>query len=168
VKALVAEGKPLLQIAKQLKMSRTTVTAYAAAAVFPERAATRPQPSQLDPYLAYLQERWQAGCTNASQLWREIHAQGYPGGRRQVARWMQHQRSEPSALASKKYGFNRPVATTPSGGVATSAPALAAPRQLVWLLLRDPAQLNDEETTVLTRLLQHPDVRRAQKLAHEF
>lgn len=116
VMALVAQGKPLLQIAKQLKMSRTTVTAFAATDVFPERAATRAQASQLDPYLVYLQERWQAGCTNASQLWREIHAQGYPGGRRQVARWVQHQRSEPSALAPKKYGFRRPGAGTPAAG----------------------------------------------------
>ena len=168
VKSLVAQGKPLLQSAKQLKMSRTTVTAYAAATVFPERAATRPQPSQLDPYRAYLQERWHAGCTNASQLWREIHAQGYPGGRRQIARWVLHQRSEPSALAPKKYGFNRPAASTPAGDAATSAPALAAPRQLVWLLLREPAQLSDEETAVVARLLQHPDMRRAQKRAHEF
>ena len=168
VKALVAQGQPLLQIATQLQMSRTTVTAYAAAAVFPERAATRPQPSQLDPYLVYLQERGQAGCTNASQLWREIHAQGYPGGRRQVARWVQHQRSEPSALAPKKYGFRRRGAGTPAGRAVTNQAPLAAPRQLVWLLLRLPGQCTDAETTVVARLLQHPEIRQAQELAHEF
>ncbi|NCC37230.1 MAG: ISL3 family transposase, partial [Chloroflexia bacterium] len=168
VKTLVAAGKPILQIAKQLTMSRMTVTAYAAAAVFPERAATRPQPSQLDPYLAYLQERWQAGWTNASQLWCDIHAQGYPGGRRQVARWVQHQRSESSARAPKKEGGHRPAAGTPAGGAAPSAPALAAPRQLVWLLLREPSKRSAEEASVVSRLQPHPEVRRAQELAHEF
>jgi transposase len=168
VQALLAQGLPLLQIAKQLKMSRTTVTAYAAAAVFRERAATRPQPSQLDPYLAFLQERWQAGCTNASQLWRELQAQGYGGGRRQVARWVQHQRSEPAATAPKKYGFHQPAAAPSPGGASTGGAALAAPRQLVWLLLREPSHLSDEEMTVLARLQQHPHLRRAQELAQEF
>lgn len=168
VKALVAQGRPVLQIAKQLRMSRTTVTSYAAAAEFPERAAMRALPSQLDPYLAYLQERWQAGCTNASQLWREVHAQGYPGGRRQVARWVQHQRTEPSALAPKKYGFRPATAGTPTGSAVTDSPPLAAPRQLVWVLLRAQAQLTDEEVAVLARLQQHPELRRAKELAQEF
>jgi transposase len=87
VQALVAQGLPILQMAQQLHMGRATATAYAAAPVFPERAANRAQPSILDPYRSLLPERWQAGCTNARQLGREIHAKGYPGGRRQVARW---------------------------------------------------------------------------------
>jgi hypothetical protein len=61
-------------------MSRATVHKFARVEQFPERAQRLPQASILDPYLPYLQERWAAGCTNAHQLWREIHAQGYPGG----------------------------------------------------------------------------------------
>jgi len=136
VQALVAQGLPILQIAQRLRMSRATATAYAVAAVFPERAANRAQPSGLDPYVAILQERWAAGCTNASQLWREIHAQGYPHGRRQVARWVQHQRAEPAAMALKKYGFQPQDADIPAGRTDTTTRTLAAPRQLVWLLLR--------------------------------
>lgn len=33
----------------------------------------------LQPFLAYLQGRWQAGCTNVAQLKRELEAQGYRG-----------------------------------------------------------------------------------------
>ncbi|MBV9577199.1 MAG: hypothetical protein JO057_01270 [Chloroflexi bacterium] len=33
----------------------------------------------LQPFRAYLQGRWQAGCTNVAQLKRELDAQGYRG-----------------------------------------------------------------------------------------
>jgi hypothetical protein len=33
----------------------------------------------LRPFVDYLQDRWQAGCTNAAQLLRELAAQGYQG-----------------------------------------------------------------------------------------
>jgi len=168
VQTLAAQGMPILQIATQLRMSRATVPAFAVAAVFPERAANRAQPSRLDPYLVILQARWQAGCTNASQLWRDIHAQGYPGGRRQVARGMQHQRTAPSAMTPKKYGFRRSDAVTTPGSTATAAPGLAAPRQFVWLLLRTPTQLNEADAATLARLQQHPTIQGAQALAHTF
>lgn len=35
--------------------------------------------TQLDPYRAYLQERWATGCHNAARLWRDVRAQGYGG-----------------------------------------------------------------------------------------
>jgi transposase len=166
VQTLAAQGVPILQIATQLRMSRATATALAAAALFPERAANRAQRSVLDPYLPVLHQRWQDGCTNASQLWREMKAQGYPGGRRQVARWVQQQRSEPAATAPKKYRF-RPVCAVTGDGSMT-APELAAPRQLAWLLLRPPAHLTVEEAAVVARLQQHPEVRSAQELAQAF
>ncbi len=168
VQVFVAQGVPILQIAHQFKMSRATATAFAAAPVFPERAANRAQSSGIDPYLPLLAERWQAGCTNASQRWREIHAQGYAGGRRQVARWMQQQRMEPAATAPKKYGFHPQDADLRSGHTGTTPPALAAPRQLVWLLLRKPTQLTDADAATLAHLQQHPEVQRAYELAHDF
>jgi transposase len=166
VQILVAQGVPVLQIATRLAMSRSTATAFAAASAFPERAANRAQPSALDSYLSVLQERWQAGCTNASQLWREIHAHGYPGGRRQVARWVQHQRSAPASTTPKRYG-STPI-VPPTEVNPSSAPPLAAPRQLVWLLLRPTAQLTDTDTAALAQLMQHADVVCARRLAHEF
>ena len=38
------------------------------------------RPSILDEHEPYLRERWNSGCTNAAQLWREIRARGYRGG----------------------------------------------------------------------------------------
>jgi transposase len=93
VRSLHAQGRNILQIAKRLKMSRTTVRKYVQAEAFPERAAPPAPPSMLDPYRAYLHHRWLAGCENAAQLWREIHAAGYQGTQAQVEKWAYHRRA---------------------------------------------------------------------------
>jgi transposase len=165
---------PLLRIATRLGMGRATVRKFTTATVFPERAIQRRQSSIIDPYVPYLQQRWAEGCTNASQLWREIQAHGYPGVRKQVARWVQHHRSAPAPTGPKKYRARaKPVqpaaADQPSRGTAAiTGSALAAPRQLVWLLLRNPSQFDDEATAMFARIQQHPDVLRAHTLAQEF
>jgi transposase len=168
VRTLVAQGHSILQIATQLGMSRTTVTAFARATTFPERAIQPGQASILDPYTAYLTQRWAEGETNASQLWRELQTQGYAGIRKQVARWVQTHRTVPAAAAPKKYGFRTHRMATTSSTAAAATPALAAPRQLVWLLLHSPSQLNAEDAALLVRLQQHPDVCQAQELAQVF
>src|SRR4051794_17525594 len=48
--------------------------------------------SKLTPFLERLQPRWQEGCTNASQLWRELRQEGFTGSRGLVARWAAQQR----------------------------------------------------------------------------
>lgn len=151
VQTLVQQGMPILHIARQLGMSRTTATKYAATSVFPERARPQAPPSRLDPYRSYLQQRWTAGCRNASQLWRELQARGYTSNYRQVARWAAQQRMDAAAASGR-----------------AAPPPLAAPRQLVWLLLRTPTSLNAVDATTLTRLQQHPTVQQAYGLAQDF
>jgi len=174
VQELYRQGVPMVQIASRLGMGRATVRKFVAAAVFPERAVQSPQPSILDPYVPYLQQRWAEGCSTASQLWREIAAQGYSGVRKQVAGWAQQQRIEPAPTGPKKYRAstrgNRDSAADLANpaAAATTPPPLVAPRRLVWLLLRSPSQFDDEETATLARIQQHPDVARAQTLAQEF
>jgi transposase len=102
VKHLKAQGVSNREIARQLNISRAVVIRFVQSPQFPERAAYQIRPSILDPYVAYLQERWEAGCSNSSQLWREIQAQGYRGGRIQVARWMRQKRTAPASTTPKK------------------------------------------------------------------
>jgi hypothetical protein len=64
---------------KRLNLNRTTVRRYAFAESFPERIRHPTGRSMLTPYLAYLEQRYQGGCHNAQQLWRELCEQGYPG-----------------------------------------------------------------------------------------
>jgi transposase len=174
VPALYQQGVPLLQIATRLRMGRATVRKFATAAVFPERAVQRRQPSILDPYVPYLQQQWAHGCPNASQLWRDIQAKGYGGVRKQVARWVRHQRSDPAPTGPKKYrggtkgGLHTAEDIVHTNAAATTPAALVAPRRLVWLLLPSPSQLDDEEAATVARIQQHPDVARAQTLAQAF
>src|SRR4051794_8062102 len=64
---------------------RRTVRRYLATPEVPRnRTPERPQPRglsspTLQPFVAYLQGRWQTGCTNVAQLKRELDAQGYRG-----------------------------------------------------------------------------------------
>jgi hypothetical protein len=96
-------------------------------------------------YRLYLQQRWAEGCTNARQLWRELQAREYAGTYRQVARWAARQRTE----------------TVGTHDDAANLPPLAAPRQLVWLLLRPPTARDSGDAAILARLQQHPAIQHA-------
>ena len=80
---LLAEGRSIHAIAADLGLARNTVRRFARAAD-PEELlvhdGTGRRTSILDNYEPYLRERWNAGCTDATALWRELRARGYPGG----------------------------------------------------------------------------------------
>jgi len=69
--ALHAAGLSDLAIARAVGLDRRTVQTFRSAPAFPERA-TRPYPSAVAPYHAYLRARVSAGCVNAVTLghWR--------------------------------------------------------------------------------------------------
>src|SRR5262249_25095232 len=59
--------------------ARQTVSGYLSASTCPERQPPRSRPSRLAPFTASLLERWNAGCRNGAQLFRELKAQGFRG-----------------------------------------------------------------------------------------
>jgi transposase len=149
VRGLAQQGYSQRSIARQLGLSRKTVTRFAEAERFPERAERRPRPNLLDAFLPYLQSRWQQGCHNAAQLWREIQAQGFVGSatllRSGVASWR---------------GQSLPITRS---GRSSSA------RQVAWWLLRYPQELEAEQCHLLAQLYRtHPEVEAAATLAQEF
>lgn len=75
------------EISRRMKLSRPVVIRYLAAKRCPHYPEGRKHTSKLTPYLDYLAQRWQAGCTNATQLWREIVLKGFTGSRGLVSRW---------------------------------------------------------------------------------
>jgi transposase len=79
---LLAEGSSARAIAADLGLARNTVRRFARAAD-PEELlvhdGTGRRTSILATYEPYLRERWNAGCTDATALWRELRARGYPG-----------------------------------------------------------------------------------------
>jgi hypothetical protein len=57
--------------------------------------------SLLDPYVPYLEKRWEQGCRNGTQLWKEIQAQGLVGGYKVVNRWLEPRREKPGRKHSQ-------------------------------------------------------------------
>lgn len=162
VQTLVKQGVPLLRIARQLRISRTMTIKFARTPVFPERAPHRRQPRALDPYEAYLHQQWASGCTNARQLWRDIQAQGFPAGYRQVAKWATFQRRRVTAATRLPDQMGAEIVPV------VQQRTLPSPSQLAWLLMRAPAALDPAEQALVTYLQQHPVVCQAQGLAQTF
>jgi len=45
--------------------------------------------SRFDSYEAYVRKRWDEGCHNIQQIWREVKAQGYPHSDRTLRRHLE-------------------------------------------------------------------------------
>ena len=88
IKGLRSQGLSHYAIADRLGISRPTVRRFLAAERFPERldSPRARRQSIVTPYLPFLCDRWQAGCHNGRQLFREAKARGYPGSRAQLER----------------------------------------------------------------------------------
>jgi transposase len=95
VKDLKQQGLSVSAIAEQLDLDRKTVRKYLVAPPQPYQRR-EPMPAKIEPYRAFLRERWEQGVHNASKLWQEIRGRGYPGGYSQlkllVAPWREEQR----------------------------------------------------------------------------
>ncbi len=186
VVSLYQQGTPIIRIAEDLHISRTTVRKLVAAGAFPERADTLRSKSILDPYVPYLRQRLAEGPTNASQLWRDLRERGFSAGYKVVSRWVQAQgwqlrkgRFSQARKMQDDHGEITTIAYTPAGEQAqpVQAPSsqktmlqepLESPRHLVWLLLRDPAQLSEAEQQLLSFIRQEQTVDLAYILAQQF
>jgi transposase len=155
------EHVPIRTIAKKLSISRTTTYKLLASDLFPERASNKISPSILDPFIIYLRKRFNEGCENSSQLHREIREQGYMGTCKQVTRWVHHHRKEPSKNTPRKYIPENKVQ-------AQDHATILAPRQLAWLLVKDPNNLDKVEENMLNHIRQDPEVEMAYGLAQRF
>ncbi len=114
----------------------------------------RPRKTALDPHLPFLRERWEAGCHNIAQLYRELVARGYTHSYRSVyehlVRFLPEGRKKPH---------------TPD--LLPRPPVLA--RQATFLFLRRPEKLRGEEQETLLMLRQfHPEVDLAYDLVQQF
>ena len=156
------EGYNISQIARRLDWKWETARNYFYASQFPERKQLRARRSILDPYLSYLEQRYAEGCENASQLWREIKALGYPGTNKQVLRWMQLRRAQPASTTPRPY---RETCLQPA---ASSQSILPSTRQLAWLMVKDPEQLTETERLTLAHIQQETSVAKVYLLTQQF
>jgi len=150
VLALHQEGKLQQEIAERLNITRATVSRYLKATGFPERAPYPRLESKLDPYQAYLNERWAAGETNGRQLWQEVQAQGFGGSLMAVMRWAARQQLLAPPPASSRRGRNQQA----KADQGQQALAQLRTRRVAWWLLRRPDTLSAERQAVLARMEQ--------------
>ena len=154
-------GETLLAISRATGLARGTVRKYAHAESFPERAAHRPSPSRLDPYLAHLEQRLTEGCENAMALWRELRERGFAGTHRQVHRFVAERRTRPAGRTARKW-----LARTATP--VTDAIALPSPKQLAWILTEPVESLPPHATAAIIRIEQDPEAARLGALAQRF
>jgi transposase len=87
VQVLTEQGHTQHEIAEILGIARGTVIRYQRAKGVPT-AAPRERPREIDRYLPYLRERWEAGEQNAHTLWEAIRAQGFTRSADYVRRYL--------------------------------------------------------------------------------
>jgi len=165
------EGLSTAEIAEQIGKSQRTVHRWLNEGAF--RHNVRRRRSRLDSYLSFLTRRWQEGCRNILQLWRELTEQGYDGSYKSLHNYLGRHFSSPPILPAL------PSPPVQSGDKERSArqihrsgsPPLIpppSPRQTLWMLLK-PERLKEPEQEVIKRLVElSPEIKKAVKLADHF
>jgi transposase len=143
-RAFHKQGWTMKAIATHMGRHHRTIKKYLEASTFPERPPRRQPPSILDPYKAYLLERWQAGYRSAKELYHEMQAQGFAGKYSIVAAYVSRLRPPQGHITRRR----KPGA--PATIVAVDKPL--TPSRATWLIMRREATLNDDEKQQRARL----------------
>lgn len=91
IKEWYRKGISVSEIARRVGRDRKTVR-KAILTPLEVKQSRRPRERKIDPYIAYLEQRMAEGVFNARKLYKEIKAQGYPGGETQVRDYVQYRR----------------------------------------------------------------------------
>jgi transposase len=138
-------------MARRLGKAERTVRRWLALDI-PEAQRWRRKRSHFDAYAPYVLHRWQEGCHNGLQLWREIQAQGYRHSARMVYQFLQ----------SLRAGAIPVLPTNPTDHEQRVPPSLAPASlldtlsawQAVWLFVRESTALDQTEQETLHLLRQ--------------
>src|SRR5919198_865887 len=162
--ALHRQGWSTAAIAAQVGCSRRTIERSLQMPTWPVPQHRRHYGrSILNPYQAYILERWNAGCHTAIQLFQEIQPRGYTGSYRRVTAYVSRIR-QAQGIPPRRQGRRQrlPVVAEPVSQPLT-------PRRATWLVLRREAQRTEAEAQQLAPLReQQAEVTEAIDLAQEF
>jgi transcriptional regulator with XRE-family HTH domain len=151
--ALRKQGFSQTAIASQVGIGHATVSRWLSSDTFPEQQP-RPRKMALDPHLPFLRQRWEAGCHNIAQFYRELVARGYPHSYHSVHEQLVRLLPEGKKNAAK--------------GCDLSAPPLSS-RQATFLFLRRLEELEaDEQESLITLRHLHPEIDLASDLVQQF
>ncbi|MEV0750652.1 hypothetical protein P8A21_07370 [Streptomyces poriferorum] len=150
VQALTRTGRSHSSLARELGLNRRTVSKYARAHTWQEVVRRPPRkPSSLDPYLDYLQQRWDEGRHSAKMLHEELQTKGYLG----------HYQRVKMAVAPLRRGLpvDEPRERPPS------------PREAARWITAHPHRHSRHINDRLPRLLDHcPELRTVHDLVRRF
>ena len=147
VMELYDQGVSKREIARRLKLHRRTISKYIEADECPMYPEGVKRGSKLDPYMSYIQQRWESGCHNATQIWRELRQLGFHGSRGLVASWAANERAKlPPSFAATA---SPDSAATPHQKVVPWSPSRAS-----WLLVGKENELTEEDKQALERMKQ--------------
>lgn len=155
VLSLCEQGISINGIAQQLGINRQTVYRYLRSDTDPTARMVRQKSSMLDAHLAYLHVRWQSGCENGLQLWREIQQRGYIGSKKMVSVWVSQQRKHRMQQKSNQLDFRehgREAEEDQCVGLIPEPDCKESSRSLSYFLLREPDTLNEVEQAVLKQI----------------
>jgi transposase len=138
MRGLQEKGLPPRLIAPMVGMSQRAVERWSATGGAPEHRRP-PVSSMLDPFRPYLEQRWEAGCRKAAELWREICERGFGGSFHTVARW----------AAGRRAVSSPDPATVTAGSAAVIRPSR---RRCAWLLGCEAAKVSTKERDLVHRI----------------
>jgi len=146
----VRNGLSQAEIARRLGIDRRTIRRWTGAGGFPERKPVF-RTNSVDPYREFLDRRWQQGCHNASQLWREMRELGFTGMASIVRNWIRQRRG--------------PKASRLSSAPIVLPPPRISPRRTAWQILK-PCESNQPYLDELYR--RSPEIAASATVAQEF
>lgn len=152
--ALHAQGWSARRIARVIGVNRQTVQGWLWSGHLPIWRQRR-RGSTVDHHAEHLDRRWNEGCHNAAQLWREIQQQGFRGQLRTVQRWACGRRDASPAGSG--------------AGRGTAAWPVPSKQRAAWLVVADPERLDAAEQRFVDALIaRSPELEGLISLAREF
>ncbi len=125
------------EIAKRVGLGRRTIQRWVSEETYVETNYHHPHRSRFDAYAPYVTQRWNSGCHNIQQIWREVQAMGYPHSDRAL-------RAHLEPLRGKVKG---------DFPEASSLDRFSA-KEATWLFIRHFADLNEKEREELATIRQ--------------
>jgi transposase len=130
-------------IALQIQVHPKTIRRYLRSAF--QKVRRRRKSRLLDAFQPYLLQRWNEGCHNAAQLFREIQAQGFEGHHTIVLELLRQFRQASGLPPRVRQPANEPLTSS-----ATEQPPSL--RTLTYWLLRRPEQRKEEHEKLIERI----------------
>jgi transposase len=158
VMALREQGIKLHEIAHQVAISERTVNRFLAAGTYPERKRrSSSKAGLLEGHTHYLDQRWAEGCTNATQLWRELCGQGFTGSASLVLTY----------VAQLRHG--EPLSIRPATPTREVVVRRYTPRQAAVLFVRRPEEVDEaEEQDIAHMVSASAEIAATYELAQRF